>query len=378
MTPQEMTKVRDKRIMDAFNLEKPDRVPIFLSGQGFFKYVDPKATLADYFRKPKYVDDLLIQAAALPDLAEIDQAPACGYVTEAGQAAFGASYFAKVKLPGRDLPDDSLWNFDELGPMTEADYDTIIDKGWPYMVEELNRRIGFDPKSVAPPDMAYLGELEQKMAPLGKASIGARAMLPMPAFEVICAARRLNHFVRDLRRMPDKVRAAMEIVEDASIEQGIKMLKEGPPCVYGFIGGTRAGSTFISAATFEKFYFPFYQKLIPAMQAINIRSWLHMDNDWAGFLHFFKEFDKRQCIWDPDQMTDILKIKEVLGDRMCITGNVSPALLSVGTPDQCYDYAKKQCADMGKEGFIMASGCSVPVDAKRENVAAVISATMDS
>ena len=110
----------------------------------------------------------------------------------------------------------------------------------------------------------------------------------MPAFEVICAARRLNHFVRDLRRMPDKVRAALEIVEDASIEQAIKMLKAGPPCVYGFIGGTRAGSSFISAATFEKFYFPFYQKLIPAMQAINIRSWLHMDNDWARLPAFLQ------------------------------------------------------------------------------------------
>ena len=155
------------------------------------------------------------------------------------------------------------------------------------------------------------------------------------------------------------------------------MLKAAPP-VYGFIGGTRAGSTFISAATFEKFYFPFYQKLIPAMQSINVRSWLHMDNDWGGFLHYFKEFDKGQCIWDPDQMTDILKIKEVLGDRMCITGNVSPALLSVGTADQCYDCAKQLCADMGKSGFIMNSGCSVPVDAKRENVAAVVAATMDS
>ena len=278
--------------MDALNLEKPDRIPIFLSGQGYFKYVDPKATLADYFRRPKYVDDLLIQAAALPDLAEIDQAPSCGFVTEAGQAAFGACYFAKVKLPGRDLPDDSLWNFDELGPMTEADYDTIVDKGWPYMVEELNRRIGFDPKSLAPPDAAYLGELAQKMAPLGKSSIRTTGLLPMPAFEVICAARRLNHFVRDLRRIPEKVRAALEIVEDASIEQSIEMLKAGPPCVYGFIGGTRSGSTFISSATFEKFYFPFYHKLIPAMQAINVRSWLHMDNDWSrlfAFLHGIRQ-----------------------------------------------------------------------------------------
>ena len=134
----------------------------------------------------------------------------------------GPCYFAKVKLPGRDLPDDSLWNFDELGPMTEADYDTIIDKGWPYMVEELNRRIGFDPKSLAPPDTAYLGELAQKMAPLGKSSIGMTGLVPMPPFEVISGARRLNHFVRDLRRFPEKVRAALEIVEDASVEQGIR------------------------------------------------------------------------------------------------------------------------------------------------------------
>ena len=364
--------------MDALNLERPDRTPIFLSGLGFFKFVDPKATLADYFRRPKYVDDLLIQAAALPDLAEIDQPPRCGFFTEAGLSAFAASYFAKVKVPGRDLPDESLWNIDELGPMTEADYDTIIDKGWPYMVEELNRRIGFDPESLAPPDMAYQGELAPKIASLGKSTLDRQGYAPAPAFEVICTARKLNNFVRDLRRIPDKVRAVLEIVEDASIGEAIKRLKAGPPCLFAFIGGTRAGSTFISAATFEKFYFPFYQKLIPALQAIDIRSWLHMDNDWAGFLHFFKQFDKRQCIWDPDHMTDILKIKEALGDRMCITGNVSPALLSVGTPDQCYDFAKKQCADMGKEGFIMTSGCSVPVDAKRENIAAVISATLDS
>ena len=154
--------------MDALNLEKPDRIPIFMSGQGFFKYVDPNATLADYFRRPKYVDDLLIQAAALPDLAEIDQAPMCGYLTEASQAAFGAAYFAKTKLPGRDLPDDSLWNFDELGPMTEADYDTIIDKGWPYMVEELNRRIGFDPKSVTPPDTGIPRRTGSENSPSGQ------------------------------------------------------------------------------------------------------------------------------------------------------------------------------------------------------------------
>jgi uroporphyrinogen-III decarboxylase len=63
---------------------------------------------------------------------------------------------------------------------------------------------------------------------------------------------------------------------------------------------------------------------------------------------------------------------------MCITGNIPPALLSVGSPDQCYEAASNMCRHMGKTGFIMAAGCQVPIDAKRENVAAVISATLDS
>ena len=54
----------------ALNVETPDRIPIFMTGQGFFKFIDPCATLADYFRRPKYVDELLIEAARLPDLCE--------------------------------------------------------------------------------------------------------------------------------------------------------------------------------------------------------------------------------------------------------------------------------------------------------------------
>ena len=100
MTPQEMTAIRDRRVRAALNVETPDRVPIFMTGQGFFKYVDPSATLADYFRRPEYVDDLLIEAAKLPDLSEIDWAPRCGSVTEAGQEAFAAMMFARIRLPG--------------------------------------------------------------------------------------------------------------------------------------------------------------------------------------------------------------------------------------------------------------------------------------
>ena len=220
MTPQEMTAIRNKRILDAFNLQTPDRIPIWINGQGFFQFVDPKATLADYFKRPHYVDELLIEATKLPDLEGSDKGPACG-MTAASRDRFAAMFFAKMRLPGRDLPDNALWNVDELGPMTEQDYDTIVEKGWDYMTAELNSRIGIDLAKLPPPDMEYMKQIQGKLAVLGKSTIDMTGLAPFPPFETVSGARKLNHFIRDLRRIPEKVRAALAVIEDHAVAQTV-------------------------------------------------------------------------------------------------------------------------------------------------------------
>lgn len=372
MTPQEKTEIRDKRMLAALNLEKPDRIPINLSGQGFFKWLDPTAVLADYFRRPKYIDDLTIQAYQLPIIEEMDSVPMIGAASEAGLEAFAAGIFAKIKLPGRDLAEDALWNFHELGPMTEKDYDTAIDKGWSHMTAELHKRIGFDPAKMPPPDFEYMNEINAKVAALGKTTIGISGFFPMPSFEILSSARKMPEFFKDLRRIPEKVGAVLEIMTEEAVNLAVQSCKAEKKPVYGFIGGTRAGSDFIAAKVFEKYYFPFYQKVIHEMHTYNVKANLHNDSDWSGFLKYFTEFPKAQCIFDPDHLTPIEKIKEILGDRACVEGNVPPAYLAVGTPDECYNYAKKIMDIMGDTGFIMAAGCGVPANARRENVEAVI------
>jgi uroporphyrinogen-III decarboxylase len=73
-------------------------------------------------------------------------------------------------------------------------------------------------------------------------------------------------------------------------------------------------------------------------------------------------------------MTDIRKAKEVLGDHMCIMGDVPPAVLSAGTPDEVFQHSRKLVADIGPTGFILQSGCDIPVDAPLENVKAMVAA----
>jgi Uroporphyrinogen decarboxylase (URO-D) len=379
MTPQEMTQIRNKRMMAALNMEKPDRIPIMLSGQMYFKFIDPTMVIADYWRRPKLVDENLIKAAQLPVLDEMDSVPsAMGLPMETFLQGFAAMWFAKMKIPGRELAEDALWQIDEQGPMTEADYDTIINKGWGVLKQELFGRIGFHPETLPAPDPVYMGEIMSKVAALGKTTVGmAGGLLPLAPFETLSGARNLVSFFRDLHRMPDKVKAALEVMEDEEVENTVKAITTMPG-IYGFIGGSRAGSDFISEKVFEKFYFPYFRKVVPAMQKHNTKTWFHMDGHWDSFLHYFTEFPKKQCVWDPDHMTDNQKMKDILGKTMCITGNVPPGLTSIGTPEECYNYAKEIIEIFGESGFIMNSGCTVPPNAKLENIKAVILATLDS
>lgn len=58
---------------------------------------------------------------------------------------------------------------------------------------------------------------------------------------------------------------------------------------------------------------------------------------------------------------------------MCLMGDVHPALLSLGTRQEVVDYCRWLIEEVGAGGgFILAQGCTVPVDAKFENVRALV------
>jgi len=59
---------------------------------------------------------------------------------------------------------------------------------------------------------------------------------------------------------------------------------------------------------------------------------------------------------------------------MCIAGDVPAALLTLGTPDEVNEYCIRLIKDIGPTGFILHSGCDIPIDAKLENVQAMVAA----
>ena len=84
-------------------------------------------------------------------------------------------------------------------------------------------------------------------------------------------------------------------------------------------------------------------------------------------------------ILELDHKVSLKTAAERVGNRVCLMGNLDPVeLLWRGTPVEVTWAAQKAIADAGSSvGFILGSGCEVPMAAPRENVTAMIQTVRD-
>ncbi|MBZ9622231.1 MULTISPECIES: uroporphyrinogen decarboxylase family protein [unclassified Clostridium] len=79
-----------------------------------------------------------------------------------------------------------------------------------------------------------------------------------------------------------------------------------------------------------------------------------------------------------DNCEDIEEVKNVLGNKMCLVGNIDPvSVIRDGTVEDVYREVKnciQKAADSPK-GYIIGTGCDIPSGAPIENIKAVIEAT---
>jgi uroporphyrinogen-III decarboxylase len=68
----------------------------------------------------------------------------------------------------------------------------------------------------------------------------------------------------------------------------------------------------------------------------------------------------------------MIRAKEILGDTVCLRGNVPTWLLTTGTPDEVDRYCRTLIPMVGKGGgFILDGAASIPDEAKPEYVMAM-------
>ena len=363
---QQLLEVHERRIRDAVALKTPDRVPVVPLGDAFAARV-AGVKVSEFCTDPKVAYPTMIEVFS--GLGELDGIQHANYNIN----LLSIIWLSKLKIPGRDLPDNDAWQVVEAELMTGVDYDTIIDEGFgPWVDRYYSERLPGVPEGFG----CFVETLPDAFAAWREKGIVVFSpVVTTIPYEYFCGGRSMQQFMLDLHRQPDKVQAAM----DASmpfLKEQMRQLIRGFSLMGLWIGGWRAASEFLSPRLWERFVFPYYKELADVAIEEGAIPVLHFDADWTRDLERFREFPKGKCVLSLDGKTDIFKAKELLGDHMCIMGDVPARMLTLGTPQEVSDYSRRLVREIGPSGFILAQGCDIPPDARYENVKAMVEAVL--
>lgn len=268
---------------------------------------------------------------------------------------------------GVDLPEDDLWQVLEKEAMSFDQYYEILNEGWDSWYARFVKENCGDPASHLEYFMEYTPTAIQRYTDAG-IPCTCYFLIPTP-FELMCGGRGLMEFFMDLMDEPELVEKVLEVIMESKLKEVEGMFQATHPLAV-WIGGWRTGPSMISLEQFDRFVWPYMREFTNLCIKYNVTPVYHLDSCWDLALPRFLEVPEKTCIMALDSATDIRLARETLGEHMAILGDIPAALLSLGTEQDCIDYTKNLIDDIGHRGYIFASGCDVPINAKFENVKA--------
>lgn len=366
MTPEE-------RLQAVVALQPVDRVPCSLFAQGY------AAAFAGITQARFFNDfDLALQCmerlkAAYPawDIFR------SSYVDLGYSPMLRNRWFQKVALPGEELPENVSYQILEESLTTQEEIKAIKKSGLGQYMRTVTKRVRPDKGLLH----FILWEIRSKRlrkreaaATLQRGQAQYYGGTYAPPFEMLSMTRGMNDFTMDLYRMKDELVEVMWSFQKDSIAAAIKDC-DTTRTKRAFVVGCRCGTAFLNKRQFETFSWPFLKDGALKLIEAGVTPIFHLDTNWGRALEYFLELPKGKCIIETDGETDLFRAKEILKDHTCLSGDVPPALLTVGSASEVEEYCRKLIQVVGKGGgFILSNGCTMPMNAKHENVKAIFSA----
>jgi uroporphyrinogen-III decarboxylase len=408
-SPQQLLGERAKRMQDAVELRQPDRIPIQLG----FSYMLAEIggiTRQEFHDNPEKAQQILEQAAL-------------EFQPDAAMGFYGDPAMSKIlgdrmtKWPGYGLGPDGSFQFNEAGFMKAEDYDAFLEDpaDWAirvYMPRAFSELSGF---AMLPPlgmaafgyfNLLNLGALmappvQQSLQAFGKAvqaaagyagSLGqsvqrllALGFPPSPIIGGLVEApfdfmsdtlRGMRGIMLDVRKRPEKLLAAQEKVARFELEYAISFAR-ATGMTNVFFPLHRGSDGFLSLPQFEQLYWPQLKGMWLKLIDEGLTPVAFYEGVWDQRLKYLAELPKGKTV-GYFQASDIFKVKEVVGDTLCIMGGMPNSLLQTGTVEDVREHTRKVCEVVGKGGgFIMSTGIGEMEGCKPDLVKAWVEATRE-
>ena len=360
-----------ERLWAAIRLEKPDRVPVLPT-----LLPEPVAALAGLSLAQVAADSNLVVDAFFQIFDryggwENPYPAAC--VPRQLQAV--GSYPLKMRVPGKDLPDDQPFQIDEQEVMQRTDYATICAVGMErfYYDDYLWRVSDLTPGEL-PATLAATADSFGRFA--GECT--RRGVQPffmgygLHPFFTLSLMRSMVPFTQDLYYHPELVEPALQRMTADLIAKQIPLIKASGINLW-LLTEERASGYFYPPAIFERFWWPYTRAIIDVCWAEGIVTLFHLDQCWDKNIRYFRQLPKGSAVLELDSATNIFAAKNILRGHLCLRGDVPAALLAIGKPEEVAAYCRRLIDEVGGDGgFILGSGCSVPPNVKADNFRAMI------
>ncbi len=360
-----------ERIEAVLALEKPDRVPLS-------PLLDHWAATYTGLTNARLMQDSQARIRAVLQTAKDFQWDMTYIADTANPTLLRLGVPQRLLLPGVDLPETSVHQFEEKGFLRAEDYDLLAADGlFPFLQAVMERIYPEITLESALRDLSDASqEMDEHLLQVQQAGIvpAVGFVLPGPAFEYFCLGRGITQTAMDLRRRLGKMKEAARAFREGILPLALEAVeRNGVRRV--FIGMSRSSPAFIPPRIFEELVLPDLEFYVDGLTRARIVPWFHFDTDWTRFLPYFRKFPRAACAAEFDGFTDMVKAREILGGIMAIKGDVPSSLLAFGTRDEVLQYCRDLIQKAGRDGgFILSSGCSIPANARVENVRAMTEA----
>lgn len=170
---------------------------------------------------------------------------------------------------------------------------------------------------------------------------------------------------------PDLFAGVLDFALEVAVAFGLAQIKAGAhlPMVFD----PAASPAVIPPHFFREFVLPRTKKLFSALKSGgSFANWLHIAGPAETIYPFYPEAGVD--IANVDYCIDPVRARQVL-PRTCLDGNIKPLSFVEATPDDVAEESARLLELFSLHGgLILSSGCEIPLEAKSENVAAMVRA----
>lgn len=405
-TPGRLYNEREKRVTDAIELRTPDRLPIIVRFH-FFPARYTGATAEQLMYDPKKAEESYWKVVRdfEPDMIQNPFERFLGPLLDALDCR-------QARWPGKNLPAHLPYQFVEQEFMKAEEYDHLLLDPSDFIVRRLWPRIFGSLKGLeklrplhcavsysagvptafgAPEVLESLDALRKvseesiKLISYGRAfqEMSRKEGFPMEAEAATQAPfdfladffRGTKGIMLDMYRRPEVVVNACERVLPFLVERAVVPARtSGNPRI--FIPLHKGVDGAMSREQYLKFYWPTLKELMLALIAEGLTPCPFFEGEYTSRLDIIKDMPAGKVCYKFEKV-DLIKVREVLGEKICLRGGVPVSLLVTSTPEHVRERCRRLIESVAKRGSFIMDASSGLDDAKPENVRALFDATRE-